>query len=146
MIDYHSEVVVNRPVEQVFQLAADMARIDEWTDMKGTHLITDGSLKVGSQIETTLRLGPSKQTLIFEVVDFEKNRRLGWKTTSKGALAWDAIYLFEPQGDQATKVVSSGQLRLNGVLKLSEPLMAGEVRSGEAKELIRFKELVEGQN
>lgn len=146
MINYQSEVIVNRPLEQVFRLMTDVRRYDDWTDMSGTHLVSDGGLQLGSRIETTLNLGPAKQTTLFEVVAFEENRRIGWRTASKGTLNWDAEYTFEPQGKDATRVVSSGQISLNGILKLSEPLMAGEVRSGEAKELVRFKELVESGN
>jgi hypothetical protein len=32
---------------------------------------------------------------------------------------------------------------VNGLLRLLEPLMAGEVKAGEAKELVKFKDLVE---
>jgi uncharacterized membrane protein len=143
MIDYKTEVVVNRPVEDVFRLVKDVPRLDEWTDMSGTHLVSAGDLHLGSQIETTIKMGPSKQTVTFEVVSFEPNRRLGWKTTSKGSLQWDSDFLFEPINDGATRVISSGVIRLSGALKLLEGMMASEVRSGEAKELIRFKELAE---
>ncbi|MBI3162145.1 MAG: SRPBCC family protein [Chloroflexi bacterium] len=143
MIDYQTEVIVNRPIEDVFRFAKDVSRFDDWTDMTGTHLVSNSGLGLGSQIETTLKLGPSKQKLIFEVSAYEENHRLGWKTASKGPLEWDADYIFEPQGSNATRVVSAGQIRLNGILKLSEPLMAGEIRSGEAKELVKFKELLE---
>jgi len=143
MIEYKTEVTVNRPVEQVFKFAADVARMDDWTDMKGTRLVSQGALGVGSQIETTIKFGPSKQVMSFQVAAFEQNRRIAYKTTSQGAVQWDAEYTFEPQGDSATRVVSVGQLRFKGALKLSEPLLAGEVRSGEAKELVRFKDLIE---
>ena len=146
MINYQSDVIVNRPVEQVYKFAADVTRLDDWTDMTGTHLISGSDLRVGSQVESTIKMGPMKQTLVFQVEELEGNRRLVWKTVSKGALEWDATYTFEPQGPSSTRVVSSGQIRFNGLLKLLEPLMAGEVRSGEAKELIKLKELVEGQN
>jgi len=144
MIEYKTEVVVNRPVEEVFGLAKDVARLDDWTDMSGTHLVSGGDLRLGSQIQTTMKIGPSKQTLTFEVASFESNRRLGWKTTSKGSLQWDADFLFEAIDDASTRVTSSGVIRLGGALKLMEGMMAGEVRSGEAKELMRFKELAEG--
>ncbi len=143
MIEYKTEVVVNRPVEQVFGLATDVARLDDWTDMSGTHLVSGADLRLGSQIQTKLKIGPTKQTMVFEVAAFEPNRRLGWKTTSEGPLEWDADYQFESVGDMATRVTSSGIIRLRGALKLLEGIMAGEVRSGEAKELIRFKELAE---
>jgi len=143
MIEYKSEVVVNRPVQDVFALIKNVSRFDEWTDMNGTRLVSGDGLEVGSQIETTIKFGPVKQTMTFEVVGYEENRRMSFKTVSKGSVAWDAEYLFMAEGDRATKVVSSGQLRLNGLLKVSEPLLAGEIQSGEAKELVKYKELVE---
>jgi carbon monoxide dehydrogenase subunit G len=145
MIDYKSELIVNKPVAEVFSFVTDVTRYDDWTDMTGTHLVSGQGLKLGSQIETTLKLGPSKQTMTFEVWAFEPNRKLGWKTTSKGSLAWNAEFLFEPTSDGTTRVTSSGSIQLNGALRLIEPLMAGEVRSGEAKELVKFKELLESK-
>jgi uncharacterized membrane protein len=143
MIDYQSDVVVNRPVEEVFRYLSDVSRYDHWTDMSGTHLISNGAFGLGSQIATTLQLGPSKQNLVFEVADYEENRTIGWKTTSNGNLKWDAVYSFEPQGANVTRVFSSGQISLKGLLRPLEAMMAGEIRSGEAKELVRLKELIE---
>jgi uncharacterized protein YndB with AHSA1/START domain len=146
MISYETEVIVDRSVEQVYKFVTDVALFDDWTEMSGTRLVSGKDLRVGSQIETTLNMGPLKQAMVFEVEALEPNRRLGFKTVSKGALDWDADFTFEARGPSSTRVVSSGQLRLNGVLKLSEPLIAGEVKSGEAKELMKMKELVEAQS
>jgi uncharacterized protein YndB with AHSA1/START domain len=146
MINYQSDVIVNRPVEQVYRLATDVARYDDWTAMTGTHLVSGSNFRVGGQVETTIKMGPMKQTMVFQCAELEENRRLAFKTVSKGAMEWDAEFTFEPQGPSSTRMVSSGQIRLNGLLKLLEPLMAGEVRSGEAKELVKFKELIESSN
>jgi hypothetical protein len=143
MINYQSNVIVNRPVEQAFQFTADVARLDDWTDMTGTRLVSGSTLGVGAQITTTLNMGPLKQAMTFEVSEYEPNRRLGWKSVSKGSVGWDAVYTFEPQGAGATKLGTSGQLRFNGLLRLLEPLMRGEVKSGEAKELEKLKALIE---
>jgi uncharacterized membrane protein len=145
MINYEVEVTIRRPVEQVYRMASDIARLEEWTPMTNTHLISGPTAKVGSQFETTMKMGPlGKQVMVFQISELDENRRLGFKTVSKGAVEWDGSYVFEPQGPSATRMVNIGQLRLNGILRLLEPLMAGEVRSGEAKELVKFKELVEG--
>ena len=146
MINYQSAVIVNRPVEEVYRLASDVDRFDDWTPMTGTHLVSGENRKVGSQMETTIKMGPMKQTMVFQLTEVEENRRYGFKTVSKGAMEWEGDYTFEPQGPSSTRMISSGQIRLNGLLKLFESLMAGEVRSGEAKELVQFKELVEGGN
>lgn len=143
MINYETEVIVDRPVEQVYKFATDVARWEDWTEMTGTHLVSGNNLLVGSQVEATMKMGPMRQTMVFQAAAVEENRRLAWKTVSKGALEWDGNFSFEPQGPSSTRVVSSGQIRLNGLLKLSEPLIAAEVRSGEAKELVKLKELLE---
>lgn len=142
MIEYKSDVIVNRPVQDVFALIKNVNRFDEWTEMNGTRLVSGEKLHVGSQIETTIKFGPMNQTMTFEVIGYEENRRVAFKTISKGLVAWDAEYLFMPEGD-STKVISSGQLKLNGLLKISEPLLAGEIQSGEAKELVKYKEIIE---
>jgi hypothetical protein len=142
MIEYKSDVIVNRPVQDVFALIKNVSRFDEWTEMNGTRLVSGEKLHVGSQIETTIKFGPVHQTMTFEVIGYEENRRVAFKTISKGLVAWDAEYLFMPEGDN-TKVISSGQLKLNGLLKISEPLLAGEIQSGEAKELVKYKEILE---
>ncbi len=144
MINYETEVIINRPVEQVYKLVTDVARFDDWTEMTGTHLVSGSKMQVGGQMETSIKMGPMKQTMVFELTGLEENRRMAFKTVSKGAMEWDGEYTFEPQGPSSTRVVNSGQIRLNGLLKLSEPLIAGEIRSGEAKELVKLKELVEG--
>ena len=143
MINYESDIIINRPVEQVYKLVTDVARFDDWTEMTGTHLVSGGNLRVGSQMATTIKMGPMKQSMVFEVTDLEQNRRMSFKTVSKGAMGWDGDYTFEPQGASSTRVVNAGQIRFTGLLKLTEPLIAGEVRSGEAKELVKLKELLE---
>ncbi len=143
MIDYKSDLTIRKPVEKVFSFIQEVSRYDEWTDMTGTRLLSGEGLRLGSQIETTMKIGPSKRTMVFEVVAFEPNRRIGWKTVTKGPLHWDAEFLFEPVDESSAHVTSSGVIQLNGALKLMEGIMAGEVRTGEAKELERFKSLVE---
>ena len=145
MINYRSDLILDRPVEQVYKLVTDVARYDDWTDMSGTHLVLGDNLHVGSQVETTIKMGPMKQTMVFQVTELEENRRLGLKTISKGAMEWDSDFALESQGPSSTRITSSGQLRFNGFLRLLEPLMAGEIRSGEAKELVKFKELLEAK-
>ena len=109
MIQYKSDVIVNKPVKDVFALIKNVSRLGEWTEMTDTRLVSGGTLKAGSQIETTIKFGPINQKMTFEVVEYDENRKLSFKTVSKGAVAWDAEYIFSPESDSATKVISSGQ-------------------------------------
>ena len=84
-----------------------------------------------------------KLDITFEISDYEVNRRLSFKSVSAGPLQWDADFIFEPQEASTTHVTTAGELRLQGLWRWAEPLLAGEVQSGEAKELERLKSLVE---
>jgi hypothetical protein len=96
MIEYKSDIIVNKPVKDVFALIKNVSRLDEWTDMTGTRLVSGDTVKAGSQIATTIKFGPVNQKMIFEVVEYEENRKMSFKTISKGAVAWDAEYFFMP--------------------------------------------------
>jgi hypothetical protein len=91
MINYQSDVIVNRPVEQVYKFATDVARLDDWTEMTGTHLVSGGNLRVGSQIETTINMGPMcafrrKRSAVPGDADhlFRHGDRLNHKQTNEG--------------------------------------------------------------
>ena len=84
-----------------------------------------------------------KQKMTFEVTEVEPNRRLAFKTVSKGSMQWDGGLTLEAQGPSTTRVVSVGQIRLGGAAKLMEGMMAGEIKKGEQKELEKLKELLE---
>ena len=50
----------------------------------------------------------------------------------------------EATGPESTRVVWAGSLGLTGLMRLVEPLFAGEIRAGEAAELVRLKERARG--
>lgn len=142
MFKYQREIIIDRPVEEVFQLISDVDRYDEWSDLKETQLMTKGDLRQGSKMKTTIQRGPFKQQLVFELAEFEPGRTVRWKTSSKSALEWDGGFSVEAQPDNTTRVVSAGKIKLSGLIKYVEPFMMEEFR-GEAKELIKLKELME---
>ena len=97
MINYQSEVIVNRPVEQVYKLATDVTRLDDWTEMTGTHLSSGDKVKVGSQLETTVKMGPIKPTMIFEVTALEENRHFGIKKSQRAQWNGRPTILLSPR-------------------------------------------------
>jgi len=143
MIEAKVEILIDRPVSEVFRRFTDVKLFDQWTDMTGTHLVSGNTLQQGSQVEATTAMGPLKQALTFEVVNFQENRRFAWKSTSKGPLQFEADWAFEPQGVSSARMIYAGRIRLGGVLKLSEGLLAAEIKRTLVKEHQRFKELVE---
>jgi len=144
MIDYKAEITINVPAERVFRVLADAQKWSMWTEMEQTRVVSgSGFDQVGSQVETVLGEGPMKQKMVFEVTQVEPNKRIAFKTVSKGSMQWDGDLTLEAQGTSSTRLVNAGQIRLNGAAKLLERMMSGEIKKNEQKELDKLKELLE---
>lgn len=144
MIEYKGEVTINAPAEKVFRTLADHQKWSMWTSMADTKVLSGtGFNQVGSQVESVMGEGPMKQKMVFEVTAAEPNRRLAFKTVSKGSMQWDGEFNLESQGASTTRVLSTGQIRMNGAARLMEGVMSGEIKKGEQKEIEKLKELLE---
>ena len=62
---------------------------------------------------------------------------------SKGSMQWDGDMRLEALGAGSTRLVTTGQIRTGGLLRLMEPFVTGEIKKGEQKEIEKLKELVE---
>jgi hypothetical protein len=60
--------------------------------------------------------------------------------TAHSALRWRSLAVVEPSAS-GTRLDYSGELSLRGWRRLLEPFMAGEVQSGERREIERRKAL-----
>jgi len=58
-------------------------------------------------------------------------------------LAGEVALDLEPLGPDRTRAVWSGSMGLTGLWRVVEPLMAAEMKNGEAAELRRLKERLE---
>lgn len=78
-----------------------------------------------------------------QITAYQPPRVFGMKGTV-GPLLFDGRWDFEPTNDSETRLTVSGEFGMSGMWRLAEPLFAGEVRNGEAKELQVIKQQLEG--
>lgn len=143
MITYKTEITIDRPVDKVFGAVADVEMYPQWMNVESAKIVSEGPAGLGGKAVMAIKMGPWKIDLTTEVTEWEVNRKLSFKTISTGPLDWAGSFAFEPGVGSSTRVASSGQLRLRGLMRLLEPLMAGEVQKGEAAELVKLKGLLE---
>jgi len=141
VLTYESSVVVDRPPEIVYPYLAEPALQAHWSDVPMRQL-TPGPFATGTRIEVTFGKRPLSATLGLELTALEPERRMAW-TTFNGPIRWDGEYRVSPSGDGGTRLEQEGRLRFTGLWRLLEPLVAGEIRSGEVKELEKLKAVVE---
>ena len=140
MILYKSAVTIARPPEVIFPYLVEPALQAKWSDVPMRPL-TDGPLGPGSQLEVTFGMGPLKARVVLLISAVEPGRRMTWQT-SEGKIEWEGEYLLVPSGE-STELRQDGRLTFKGLWRLIEPLVGGEIKKGEVKELEKLKTVVE---
>ena len=143
MIRYSSMVTIKRPPGDVFAALLDPERYSQWTPMVDTRF-HDPEPRVGTRGEFRMEGGPLKGRYEMEIVALDPDRRLDFRVDGS-SLRWNAHIGLEPDGVAGTRMTYAGDLSLLGWRRLLEALFAGEVRSGEAKEAERLRDVLESE-
>jgi uncharacterized protein YndB with AHSA1/START domain len=143
MIHYSSMVTIKRSPDDVFAALLDPERYAEWTPMVDTRF-HDVEPHVGTRGDFRMERGPLKGRYEMEIVALDPGRRLDFRVHGS-SLRWNAQIGLEPDGDAGTRMTYAGDLSLLGWRRLLEPLFAGEVRSGEAKEAQKLRDVLESE-
>ena len=143
MIRYRIEETINRPADEVFAYIGDPSRHPAWMPVSDVRIATPGEVRVGTAVHELMKMGSRNAPFSWEVTELEAGRKLGFRTI-EGPVSWEGSYEAEPVGSGVTRVIATATVGLKGWQRLMEPFMAGEVRRGEAAELRRLKDLLEG--
>lgn len=141
MIRYTSDVTIARPPREVLEALLDAKTYERWTEMAETRFDTPGRPRVGTRGSFRMPSGPLKGLYSMEITELEPDRRLVVLVESP-KMRWTAVSTLAPEG-AGTRLTYAGEISLKGLLRTMEPLMAGEVARGEAREAEAFKALLE---
>lgn len=143
MIRFESEQTIERSAEEVWAYAADILRHPEWMGVTDARIVSGVATDVGTRGLERMKLGPRSVEVGIEVSESVRARRIAWRVSGGSPLAGDVTLELEPLGPGRTRATWSGTIGLTGPWRLLEPLMAAEVRAGEAAELRRLKDNLE---
>jgi uncharacterized protein YndB with AHSA1/START domain len=142
VIPFRSEQTIQRSAMDVWDYAADIDRHPTWMSVIDARIVHGRPTEVGARAQETVRIGPRRQTVEFEVAEADPGRRLVYRVLT-GPMHGDVAMDLEAIGPDSTRVVWAGSLGLTGFMRVVEPLFAGEIRAGEAAELVRLKARLE---
>jgi uncharacterized membrane protein len=137
------EILVNRPVEQVFDYVADQRNELIYNPrMLQSEKITAGPIGVGTRFRATARSGRRAVEMLIEITEYERARRLSSRTTMSsvdvnGGLTFDPV-------DGATRMRWSWEVSPKGPLRLLGPLVARLGRRQEETIWTALKTQLEG--
>lgn len=118
----NEELMVSRPLDEVFGLVGDFANAEVWDPgVEESRAITEGPVRVGSRYELTVVFNGRRLPMTYEVTAFDPPRRVELVGTGSTVDARDDIR-FEAT-DEGTRILYMADLRLKGVLRVAEPLL-----------------------
>lgn len=142
MPSYRTSTVISRPLGEVFAYLTNIAAWSDWMSVEGVHPLDDEPPRIGQRAEGQMREGKRTDTFGIEITQLEPGRRIGFKTVS-GPIDWSGSWVVRAVDVGHTEVTAEGEMRLKGLRRLLEPLMAGEIRKGEAAELTKLRAKLE---
>ena len=144
MLSPTSTVTINRPVDEVFDYVARgyVENHPKWDDgCVSSRQTSEGPLDVGSTGVEERRDGGRPATYDFRITALEESRLMAIDAESKEAL-FSMSYTFEDQGGE-TIVTAAPRMRMKGLGRFIEPLIAGDFRKQLDERMAEMKRLAE---
>lgn len=130
MIRIKGAVVINRPVEEVFDFVADARNEPRYNPrIRRAEKVSDGPIGPGTRFRTeTTSMGRTTE-MIIEIIEYQRPRRLV-STTRLSAMDIHGTLTFDPV-DSGTRMQWSWDVKPRGIYKLMAPLIG---RMGQRQE------------
>jgi uncharacterized membrane protein len=138
MFEFQNQIVIEKPVDEVFRFTADMTNIPLWNYfVREVEATSPNRNQAGATFHQVRK--NDEQNL--RLVDIQRNSSFTVETIPPSSPELKRKMAFEAEGD-GTKIIDSWQLDM-GVPKLLEPLAANRAKSGVKQNLSKLKELLE---
>jgi uncharacterized protein YndB with AHSA1/START domain len=130
MTKIEASVVIDRPVEEVWEFMSDFSNTPKWSpDIVETKQTSIGPLAVGA----TLLIRHPKQSVKGRVTDYEPNRGFMFEVASGPAKGTKVGYSME-RIEQNTRLAYTFDFKLEGFYRLVGPFVTGRAtKQGQAE-------------
>lgn len=138
------EIIIDRPVDVVFDYVADQSNEPQYNpQMVRADKITPGPVGAGTKFRSAVASRGRTAEMLIEITGYDRPHRLASATTMQQA---DISYTltFEP-ADTGTRMRWSGQVRSKGAFKLLGPLIAWMGRHQEQRIWASLKQHLEAE-
>jgi len=144
VLEFETQIIIDQPVEMIFKFLSKQenhkhifkANID-------CQQITDGPMRVGTEVVNTASFLGSKMKEHFEIAVFEENKKIRKKTLPNSTHPSEDCFTLTALNSNQTKVELYLIAWPTGVLKYVLPLVKSLIIRRVKKDLVRFKVFVE---
>ena len=122
MIHIEGDIVINRPVETVFDFVADESNEPRYNpQMLSAEKVSNGPIGLGTRFRAQTASRGRPIEMIIEMTVYDRPRRLA-SSTQMAEMDILGTLTFEPSGD-GTRMEWSWDVKPRGVFKLAAPLV-----------------------
>ena len=142
-VDVLTEIVINRPRDQVAGYAADPTNAPEWyVNIKSVEWKTSPPVRVGSRMAFVAQFLGRRLAYTYEVVELVPGERLVQRT-AEGPFPMETTYTWEAVGTDSTRMTLRNRGEPRGFSKVGAPFMEAAMRRANRKDLVLLKKLME---
>lgn len=144
-VDVLTEIVIDRPREEVAAFAADPSNAPRWyRNISSVEWVTQPPVAVGSRIDFVAHFLGRRIAYTYEVVELELGERLVMRSDGK-PFPMETTYTWEDAGDGRTRMTLRNAGQPSGFAAVGARALAAAMRTANAKDLAALKVLLEGR-
>jgi uncharacterized protein YndB with AHSA1/START domain len=148
MMKVEHSVVIDKPVEQVWNFLTDFQNTPKWDiGVLETRQTSEGSAGLGTTFQNTGPFLGRNSVREYEVTEYEPDKKVTVKLITPAMFIRQAevSYTFE-RAENRTKLTFRGGIEFSGLFKLIQPILLQRAKRDGQGDLVNLKRLIEAQS
>ena len=143
MVDVLTEIMIDKPLDEVVYYAADPDNAPEWyVNIKSAQWKSPRPLSIGSKIAFEAHFLGRKLEYTYEVIELIPKQKLVMRT-AEGPFPMETTYTWTAIDASTTKMTLRNTGTPTGFSKLFAPIMSKMMRKANTKDLQNIKQILE---